>query len=178
LALTVAFTRTPSASTFQKSDEGLVDFSVVGGIRFTVPGEWHVIASKSGPARTIMAFRIPNHADKHTHDSSNIAIISYNLKISEEQQAYEANVARLESDAKDHEVLDGWQCKSSTGMQASTEYMNVGCHRLIGDDGVTVQLAWPHLKKNPPDYDQQMELVLTQFLEAVVVSPYTSPVKK
>ena len=49
-----------------------VEFSVVERIRFSVPGDWPVISSKSTPEKTVFAFRIPNRADEKTSDSSNL----------------------------------------------------------------------------------------------------------
>ncbi len=38
---------------------------------------------------------------------------------------------------------------------------------MIADCGVSVRIAWPHLPHSSPDYDHQMETVLSHFLTSV-----------
>jgi hypothetical protein len=41
------------------------------------------------------------------------------------------------------------------------------CYRIIDESGVSVRIAWPHLPKNPADYDNQMQTILSNFLTSV-----------
>lgn len=43
----------------------------------------------------------------------------------------------------------------------SVEMTAATSERIVADCGVSVRIAWPHLSKNPPDYDKQMETVLS-----------------
>jgi hypothetical protein len=49
----------------------------------------------------------------------------------------------------------------------SVEMTAATSERIVADCGVSVRIAWPHLPKNPPDYDKQMEAVLSSFLTSV-----------
>ena len=70
--------------------EDKVDFSIVGRIQFTVPGEWKAISSKSNASRTTFGFQILNPADEGTPDSTNLVLVAYNLNHPPEKQSFEA----------------------------------------------------------------------------------------
>jgi len=152
-----------------------VEFTIVERIRFSVPGDWPVIASKSTPEKTIFAFEIPNPADKGTPDSSNLAITSTYLKDSVDRDAFEKKGPRMDNGAQERKLVEGWRCGSLSANQKSTQYVIWDCYRIVADCGVSVRLAWPHLPKNPPNYDKQMETVLSDFLASVAPS---KPVSK
>jgi hypothetical protein len=147
-----------------------VEFSVVERIRFSVPGGWPVISSKSTPEKTTFAFQIPNRADKKTSDSSNLVIVSSYLSSAQETEDFEKKASTIENNAKEQKLVDGWRCQTFTAMQKSTQYVVWDCYSVIAECGVKVRIAWPHLPKNPPDYDKQMEAVLSNFLSSVAPS--------
>lgn len=149
-----------------------VEFTVVERIRFSVPGNWPVIASKSTSEKTVFAFQIPNPADKGTTDSSNLSIVASDLKDARDRDAFEKKASPVEHDAQEKALVPGWRCATFSGMQKSTRYVVWDCYRIVADCGVSVRIAWPHLSKNPPDYDEQMEAVLADLLMSV------SPSKK
>ena len=155
-----------------------VEFSVVERIRFSVPGNWPVISSKSTPEKTTFAFQIPNRADKKTSDSSNLVIVSSYLSNTQEKQDFEEKASTTENNAREQKVVEGWRCSTFTGMQKSTQYVVWDCYRMVADCGVKVRIAWPHLPKNPPDYDEQMEVVLSDFLNSVAPSKPVEPTSK
>ena len=70
--------------------EDKVDFSIVGRIQFTVPGEWNAVSSKSNASRTTFGFQILNPADEGTPDSTNLVLVAYNLNHPPEKQSFEA----------------------------------------------------------------------------------------
>ncbi len=150
-----------------------VEFTVVERIKFSVPGNWPVLSSKSTAEKTVFAFQIPNSADKETSDSSNLSITSSYLKDAQDRGAFEKKASSTDNDAQEKKLVDGWRCTSFSSIQKSTQtqYVVWDCHRVIADCGVSVRIAWPHLPKNPTDYDKQMETVLSDFL--VSVSPST-----
>ena len=148
----------------------LVDFTIVDRIQFSVPSSWPVIASKSDAEKTVFAFQIPNKADKGTPDSSNLAIISLFFKDAEAKDTFEKKASNPENDAQERKLVDGWRCYTFSGMQGATQYVVWDCYGIVGDCGVSVRIAWPHLPKIPPDYDAQMEAVLSDFLMSVVPS--------
>jgi hypothetical protein len=157
-----------SASLAAATDQ--VVFSIVERVQFSVPGDWPVIASKSTAEKTVFAFQIPNAADKRTPDSTNLSIVSSDLKDAQDRDAFEKKASTPDHDAQAKELVDGWRCRSFSAMQKSTHYVIWDCYRVVADCGVSVRIAWPHLRKNPSDYDKQMETVLSEFLTSV--GPY------
>jgi hypothetical protein len=144
-----------------------VTFTVVDRVQFSVPGDWPVIASKSTAEKTIFAFQIPNTADEGTPDSSNLSIVSSYLKDAKDKDAFEKKASSPAHPSQEKILVEGWRCSSLLAMQKSTEYVVWDCFRVVADCGVSVRIAWPHLPKNPPDYDKQMETVLSGFLTSV-----------
>ena len=154
-----------------------VEFSVAERIRFSVPGSWPVRASKSTAEKTTFGFQIPNRADKKTSDSSNLVIVSSYLSNAQEREDFEKKASTIENSATEQK-LEGWRCSTLTGMQKSTQYVVWDCYRIVADCGVKVRIAWPHLAKNPSDYDKQMEAVLFDFLTSVAPSKPVDPTSK
>ena len=142
-------------------------FTVIERIQFSAAGDWPVIASKSTPEKTVFAFQIPNKADEGTPDSSNLSITSSYLKDAKAKEAFEKRATSLGPNAQAKKLLDGWRCSTFTAKQDSTEYVDWDCYRVVADCGVFVRTAWPHLPKNPADYDQRMESVVSTFLQSV-----------
>jgi hypothetical protein len=142
----------------------LVDFTIVGRVQFSVPAHWPVLADKSTGEKTVFAFQIPNAADEATPDSSNLSIIATDLKSAQDRDAFEKQVPNANQNAQKMNLVEGWKCSAFSAKQSSTqtEYVIWNCRRVIADCGVSVRIAWPHLPRNPPDYDKQME----QFSQA------------
>ncbi len=146
-----------------------VDFTIVGRIKFSVPADWPVIANKSSADKTIFGFQIPNPADAETSDSSNLSITSSYLKQAQDRNAFDKKPLSTDPSAQEQKFADGWRCAKFSADQksTSTHYVIWDCSRIVADCGVSVRIAWPHLPKNPPDYDKQMETVLSNFLASV-----------
>lgn len=151
------------------SQPGLVDFTIVDRIQFSVPGDWPVITSKSTSEKTVFAFQVPNPADEGTPDSSDLSIIATDLRTAQDKDAFQTQPRDNSHNAVERKLVEGWDCSSSSAVQNSTrtEYVIWDCRRVIHDCGVFVRVAWPHLPKNSPDYDDQMVKVLTNFLTSV-----------
>ncbi len=147
----------------------LVDFTIVNRAQFSVPADWPVIANKSTSEKTVFAFQIPNSADEGTSDSSNLSIVATDLKTAEDRDAFQAQPSSTDHNAQEKKLVDGWGCSTFSAVQHSskTQYVIWDCRRTIADCGVSVRMAWPHLPKNPPNFDNQMETVLSNFLTSV-----------
>lgn len=147
----------------------VVDFTIVDRVQFSVPANWPVIANKSTSEKTVFAFQIPNPADKGTSDSSNLSIIAMDLKTAEDRDAFQKQASNTDHNAQLKQLVEGWECSTFSAIQRSTQaqYVIWDCRRIIADCGVSVRIAWPHLPKNPPDYDKLMEAVLSNFLTSV-----------
>jgi hypothetical protein len=149
-----------------------VEFTIVERIKFSVPSDWPVLANKSSAEKTIFAFQIPNPADTGTSDSSNLSIRSSYLKESQDRDAFNKQPPSTEPGAEERTLAGGWRCANFSARQksTSTQYVIWDCSRIFADCGVSVRIAWPHLPKNTPDYDKQMEAVLSDFLTSVTPS--------
>ncbi len=147
----------------------LIDFTIVDRVQFSVPVDWPVIANKSTSEKTVFAFQIPNAADEGTSDSSNLSITATDLKSAQDRDAFQKQAPNTNQNAQEKNLITDWECSTFSASQRSTqpEYVVWDCRRLIADSGVSVRIAWPHLPKNPPDYDKQMEAVLSNFLTRV-----------
>lgn len=148
-----------------------VVFTIVARIQFSVPGDWRVISSKSGAINTLFAFQIPNPADEGTPDSTNLVVIAYNLRESSAKTTFERKESTPEQGAQKAKLVDHWSCTTFSAMQETTEYKDWDCIRKIVDCGVYVRAAWPHLPKNPTEYDRTMESNLAEVLKSVAPSP-------
>jgi hypothetical protein len=145
----------------------VVDFTIVDRVQFSVPGDWPVIASKSTSEKTVFAFQIPNAADNGTPDSSNLSIIATDLKTAQDRDAFQKQAPGADHNAQEKSLVEGWGCSTFSATQRSTQYVIWDCRRIIADCGISVRIAWPHLPKNPPEYDKQMEMLLSNFLTSV-----------
>ena len=156
-----------SAATAAATD--LVDFTIVDRVQFSVPANWPVIANKSTSEKTVFAFQIPNAADNGTSDSSNLSIIATDLKTALDRDVFQKQASTSDHNEQEKKLVQGWGCSTFSATQHSTQtqYVILDCRRVISDCGVSVRLAWPHLAKNPTDYDNQMETVLSTFLTSV-----------
>lgn len=144
-----------------------VVFTIAERVQFSVPGEWPVISSKSTAEKTVFAFQIPNAAEEGTPDSTNLVIVSSYLKDAQDKNAFEKKASTPDQAAQAKTQVDGWRCSSFSAMQNTTQYVVWDCYRVVANCGVYVRVAWPHLPKNPSDYDKQMETVLSDFLTNV-----------
>jgi hypothetical protein len=151
------------------AEQDLVDFTIVNRVQFSVPANWPVIANKSTSEKTVFAFQIPNAADNGTSDSSNLSIIATDLKTALDRDVFQKQASTSDHNEQEKKLVQGWGCSTFSATQHSTQtqYVILDCRRVISDCGVSVRLAWPHLAKNPTDYDNQMETVLSTFLTSV-----------
>lgn len=159
------------AAGFGVAAADIVTFTIVGRVQFSVPGDWVVIASKSGGTRTTFAFQIKNPADEGTPDSTNLAVNSYYLKDHNAKDAFDKRRSSQDPKAHTKELTDNWECSTFSALQDTTSYEDWDCFRTINECGVFVRMAWPHLPKNPPDYDDQMKTALVDVLRSFAPSP-------
>ncbi len=150
--------------------EDRVVFSIYARIQFSVPSDWLVISSKSDAVNTVFAFQIPNRAEEGTPDSTNLVIVASDLKQPGAKTAFEKKASNPEQKAQKRKLVDHWGCSSFSAAQGSTEYEIWDCFRTVTDCGVYVRAAWPHLPKNPSEYDKTMETRLAEVLNSVVPS--------
>src|SRR5579863_6991750 len=83
-----------------------VEFTIFGRIRFSVPGDWPVIASKSDRNRTIFAFQVPNPADENTPDSTNLTIQSFYLRDPDSKSTFEKKSLKQDPSAQERKLAE------------------------------------------------------------------------
>jgi hypothetical protein len=149
---------------------GRVVFSIYARVQFSVPPDWLVISSKSDAVSTVFAFQIPNPAEEGTPDSTNLVIVASDLKQPGAKTAFEKKASNPDQRAQKRKLVDHWLCNSFSATQGSTDYEIWDCFRTVTDCGVYVQAAWPHLPKNPQEYDKTMETRLAEVLNSVAPS--------
>ncbi len=147
--------------------EERVVFFIYARIQFSVPSDWRVISSKSDAMNTVFAFQIPNPAEEGTPDSTNLVIVASDLKQPGAKIAFEKKASSPEQKAQKKKLVDHWGCSNFSAMQGSTEYEIWDCFRTVTDCGVYVRAAWPHLPKNPSEYNKTMETRLAEVLNSV-----------
>lgn len=138
-----------------------------GYVAFRVDGSWPVVASDSKPPVSVLAFQIPNAADDGTPDSTNVAVSVFQLDSETGRTGLAAVPTRVGAAEPKRERFEGWEVFRQEGRQGPTAYSIVDAKRTLAQAGVAVRVAWPHLSRNPPDYDARMEATLRALLRSV-----------
>ncbi len=152
-----------------------VEFTIAGRAQFSVPAEWSRLPAQSTSGSTILAFEIPNLAEKGTAPFSFLSITAEDSKSVKDHAAFEKLTPSGSPNAVEKHLVEGWRCSTSSSMQPSTqttqiEYVVWDCRRMIADSVISVRIGWPKLPENLSDYDKRMEAVLSSFLTSV--SPF------
>ena len=87
------------------------------------------------------------------------------------KDAFDKRKSSQDPKAHTKELTDNWECSTFSALQDTTSYEDWDCFRTINECGVFVRMAWPHLPKNPPDYDDQMKTALVDVLRSFAPSP-------
>ena len=87
------------------------------------------------------------------------------------KDAFDKRKSSQDPKAHTKELTDNWECSTFSALQNTTPYEDWDCFRTINECGVFVRMAWPHLPKNPPDYDDQMKTALVDVLRSFAPSP-------
>lgn len=137
----------------------------VPAITVTVPADWAVLVMQPKLPNAMTAFQIPNPADRGTPDSTNVAVAGFAPGSKEGQ----ATLARLKTQfpKKNPKTRSsgGWGIEEYSGRQGATDYTIYDATRKLPDRVLFVRLAWPHLPKNPSDYEVQMRRAFEQLLK-------------
>lgn len=141
-------------------------FTQKGYVSFTVPASWPVLNSQSGKAVSLMAFQIPNSADKGTPDSTNLAIRTYNPATGEGKAAIAKIGRTLGSKKPKVRSRNGWTLYVQQAHQGRTLYTIIDAQKRVAGVVASAMIAWPHLTGNTGDYDQQMETIFHLVLDS------------
>lgn len=139
-----------------------------GHVAFTVPDEWRVLAMKTTPPVAVAAFQIPNQADEGTDESSNMVLNLYFTSTEEGRKKAKAAVKQYGLAAPKVEKFGEWTVYRQEPKDRPIPYTILDARRgNVADVDVGVRFAWPHLEKNPPDYDKRMEETLHGVLNSI-----------
>jgi hypothetical protein len=141
-----------------------------------IPAEdhWSVLSMKTKTPVIEALFQIPNPADAGTPESTNLVIQFFPLASAEGRAAMAESPPRAGPEPARVETVGGWTVTRQRGTLRATTYSVVDARRELTGFAVKVRFAWPHLAKNPGDYDRQMESILRSVLETIRehVGPY------
>ena len=145
-----------------------VDLSIItekGWVQFTVGGDWKVLSlDTKKPVKTAL-FQIPNPADQGTPDSTNAAVVFYEI----DSPKASAGLQRVRQKyAKGRKSRVGrWKVFNNDFKQGNTNYFGRIAFCDVADVHVSVTLAWPHLPKNAAGFDSEMEQTFRALLNSV-----------
>ena len=141
-----------------------------GGLEVRVPSNWGIVGHKPSGNQTVAAFQLfENKAEVGTEESTNLSVTIFNLKDPETMLEF---IQPLTQGVKDGELdskFGEWVIRDWSGKQGDVQYRISDArlsHSRLGS-GIHVRLAWPMLKGNPKDYDEQMKKLLHNFLGEV-----------
>jgi hypothetical protein len=145
-----------------------VDLSLItdkGWVQFTVGGNWKVLTMDTKNPARVALFQLPNPADEGTPDSTNAAVMLYELDSKMASARYAKVRERYRNGARSR--IGVWETFKSEVKERNTSYSGRVAYRDIADVHVCVTLAWPHLQKNAAGYDAEMEQTFLGILKSV-----------
>ena len=139
-----------------------------GFVAYAVEGDWPVLSMQMQLPVAAAAFRIPNAADAGTTDSTNLAIVLYDLQSAEGRTAFKTPVKQYSPQAPQAQVKGPWTVYRQEAIQEGTYYTILDAKRKgVADVSVSVRMAWPHRESNPSGYDADMEARFWSFLQSI-----------
>jgi len=136
-----------------------------GWVRFSVGSDWKVLQMETKTPTKVGLFQISNQADEGTPDSTNVAIMLYQVDSPAASDAFVATRKKAADGAQSR--VEEWDVFKAQGKQDDTTYLVRTAFRDVADVHVAIRLAWPHLSKNSPAYDSEMEQTFRALLSSV-----------
>jgi hypothetical protein len=163
-----AFTLLTFFCTTAIADVGLTIVTKGGSVAFTVGDDWSVIAMQSKLPIATAGFQIPNSSDEGTSESTNLALLLYDLSTERGRTAFDIPIKQYGTEAPKIEHFGEWAVYRQEALHGIMRYTIIDAKRSnVADVSVSARLAWPHLESNPKTYDSQMEFVFLTFLGSV-----------
>ncbi len=147
-----------------------VEFKMVtsgGFVAFTVADHWPVLSMATKPPIMSAVLQLPNVADERTPDSTNLAIRFFDLRMDAARDKFRVVGKQIGDSAPAVETFEEWTVYRQRARQAETEYTILDAKRELKSLSVTVRLAWPHLARNSPTYDDEMEQTFRSVLTSI-----------
>jgi len=139
-----------------------------GQVACVAGDDWAVLSKHLQTPVATVVFQIPNPADANTPESTNLALVLYDLASAQGKSRFEQPLPQYTEDKPEESSLDGWTLYRHEGMQNEVEYTILDARKQrVGDVAATVRLAWPRLPGNDADYDLAMEKIFRTFLAGV-----------
>ena len=159
---------TIAAAVPARADTGLKVVTQKGYVSFVVADDWAVLSMPAAGPVSAAVFQLPNPADEGTSDSTNLSLMLYDLSTAQGRAAFETPVRQYGAAKPEEKKVNGWSVYQQTATQGPTEYTILDAKRKdVADVAAGVRLAWPHLPRNPPDFDKTMGKTFQSFLESI-----------
>lgn len=145
------------------------DFSLIttkGYVCYTVRSDWKVLSMQSKPPTTAAIFQIRNPADDNSPDSTNLSLMTFESDSADAMAAFDKASSKRYAEASNSKYGQ-WETVTQEARQGTTSYSIRDGWRKVPGAKVYVRLAWPHLAKNPEDYDSRMEALFRSLLDSV-----------
>jgi hypothetical protein len=147
-----------------------------GYVAFIVGDDWAALSVQSKLPVASAVYQIPNPADAGTPESTNLALVLYDLTTKRGQRRFASPVTMYGEGQPVESQIGAWTVYRQKGKQNGVPYTIVDAVRKdVGEVAASVRLAWPRLPGNDAKYDEQMEHTLRSFLASVQghVGPWT-----
>jgi hypothetical protein len=146
-----------------------------GFVAFTAEENWHVLSMQSQMPIAAGVFQIPNSADSGTQDSTNLAVMFYQLDSEKGQAKFAVPVKQYGSVAPTSDFFEEWTIYRQEAKQGNTLYSVWDAKKnAVADVSVSVRLAWPHLDASSKTYAAEMDALFRAFLKSIYggLGPY------
>lgn len=141
-----------------------------GRVTLQAPGPWKVISHKLDASQDVVGFQIPNPADEGTPDSANVAVVVFDLAVTNNATAFAQR--RRDSEGRMPKPLRSgeWTIHTFEGRQAGTIYEVRDAYRTLGKRyGVHIRLAFPELSKTTTAWRRSLEEDFQRLLATAAI---------
>jgi len=139
-----------------------------GYVSFTVGDDWPVISMQSKLPIAAAGFQIPNPADKGTPDSTNLALMLYDLSTDRGKAVFESPIKQYGANQPQMGKYGEWTLYRQQAQQGSTRYTIIDSKKMnVADVSVSTRISWPHLTSDSKQHNANMESLLYTFLDSI-----------
>ncbi len=133
-------------------------------VHLLTPATWLTSTRPRG-----LLFQVRNAGEDLHSNLPGLSIYDRVLGTAKESYDFQEEATRNVGNFQPRELVAGWDCRTWVSKPFATKTVNWDCRRIIGDFGVAVDVTWPHLAAQAPDYDARMEGILSEFLRGVTI---------
>lgn len=167
--------RTPD-SDLENNPKNKMTIATKGGyVGFKANKDWDVLFLHTKLPIASVIFQIDNPADAGTPDSTNLGVFLIHPQYKKSKNYLKGIGNKYGNSEVKIFNHNGWQIYKQESVQISkqgafqvgTLYTVLDAKKSVADVIVYIRLAWPHLKNNPADYDEDMAATFYEVLASV-----------